>query len=164
MAEADGQDKTGNNPVTKQMKRRDIVFAVLGVFLIGFLALLASLNKLKRHAESVKCGNQISSICLGATVWAYDNGGHYSADFRSMSNELNTTRILICPSDHLRQIAVNWDSFTASNSSYTIITSAISTNKADEEIAYLRCEIHGHLGYPYGIVFDGKRKRTKSSW
>jgi hypothetical protein len=105
----------------------------------------------------------MSSICFGATLWAEDNNKRMPADFLSMSNELATPRILICPGDHSRQAALNWTSFTIKNSSYEIIAPGISENATNT--AYLRCVIHtNHLGYVCGYVFDGWRTRTKSFW
>jgi len=145
------------------MKKRDVIFIVLGILLLLLAAFFASLPELKRHAEAVGCGNYMSSICFGATMWAEDNNKHMPADFLSMSNELAAPRILICPGDHFRQAATNWASFTVKNTSYEIIAPAISEN--DTNTTYLRCVIHtNHLGYVYGYVFDGKCIRTKSSW
>ncbi|MGD0251548.1 MAG: hypothetical protein ABSC01_02500 [Verrucomicrobiota bacterium] len=145
------------------MKRRDVMFVALGILLFLLAAFFASLPRLKKHAESVSCGNYMSSICFAATVWADDNGNRMPADFLSMSNELATPRILICPGDHSRQTATNWTSFTAKNSSYEIIAPSISDD--DTNTVWLRCVIHtNHLGYVHGYVFDGKRVRTKSGW
>jgi hypothetical protein len=142
------------------MKKRDVIFIALGVLLFLFVALIPKLN---RHREAVGCGNYMSSICFVATVWAGDNNNVMPRDFLSMSNELATPRVLICPGDHFRQVASNWASFTIKNASYEIIAPAISEN--DTNIAYLRCLIHtNHLGYVYGYVFDGRRVRTKSFW
>lgn len=141
------------------MKKRDAIFVALGIVLL----LVVSLPKLKRHAQSVNCGNTMSSICFAATVWADENGNHMPADFLSMSNELCTPKILVCPSDYSRQVATNWSSFTIQNSSYEIVAPSISDN--DTNTAYLRCVIHtNHLGYVHGFVFDGKCVRTKSGW
>ena len=141
------------------MKRRDVIFVALGILLL----LVAALPKLKRHAEAVACGNYMSSICFAATMWADDNGNRMPADFLSMSNELATPRVLICPGDHSRQAATNWASFAVEKTSYNIIAPALSGD--DTNTAYLRCVIHtNHLGYVHGFVFDGKRIRTKSGW
>ena len=96
--------------------------------------------------ESVSCGNFMSSICLGATMWADDNDKRMPADFLSMSNILVTPRILICPGDHSRRAAINWALFTIKNTSYEIIAPAISENETNT--AYLQCTVHtNHLGY-----------------
>ena len=146
-----------------KMKRRDAIFVALGILLFLLAAFFASFPRLKRHAESVACGNYMSSICFAATVWADDNGNRMPTDFLSMSNELATPRVLICPGDHSRQAATNWASFTVQNTSYKIIAPALSGD--DTNTAYLRCVIHtNHLGYVHGFVFDGKHRRTNSGW
>ena len=141
------------------MKIRDVIFTVLGVLLLLLMAFFASLPKLKKYSEAVGCGNYMSSICFGATMWAEDNDKRMPADFLSMSNILSTPRILICPGDHSRQAASNWTSFTAKNASYVIVAPTIF--ESDTNTAYLRCVIHtNHLGYTHGYVFDGTRRRT----
>jgi hypothetical protein len=142
------------------MKKRDVIFTVLGIILFAGVGLFAAKPKIKQQLESISCGNYMSSVCFAATLWAEDNNKRMPSDFLSMSNELNTPRILICPGDHSRQAATNWASFTATNASYAIIAPMISVN--DTNTAYLRCNIHtNHLGYADGFVFDGWRMRTK---
>lgn len=143
------------------MKKRDVIFTALGILLLLFSAFLVSRPKLKSYAESVSCGNYMSSICFSATMWADDNDKRMPTDFLSMTNLLGTPQVLTCPGDHTRQAATNWASFTMANASYKIIASSISEN--DTNIAYLQCIIHtNHFGYVYGYVFDGRRMRTKS--
>ena len=142
------------------MKKREVIFTVLGILLLLLTVFCASIPKLKKLSESIGCGNYMSSLCFGATMWAEDNDKRMPADFLSMSNILGTPRILICPGDHSRQAALNWAFFTATNTSYEIIAPSISEN--DTNTAYLRCLIHtNHLGYVHGYVFDGTRRRTK---
>ena len=140
------------------MKKRDVVFVCIAVITVSVVALLPALG---RHAKSISCGNYMSSIGLATRVWAGDNNNILPKDFVSMSNELATTRVLICPADQSRQAALNWASFTQSNSSYEILTPGVPYNDSN---AFLRCEIHGHLGYADGTVFDGHRRRTKVPW
>ena len=146
--------------IVVRMKKKDVIFTVLGVILFVVVGFFVAKPKIKQCFESVGCGNYMSSICFAATLWAEDNNKHMPSDFLSMSNELCTPRILICPGDHSRQAATNWASFTATNSSYAIIAPMVSEN--DTNTAYLRCNIHtNHLGYVCGYVFDGWRMRTK---
>jgi hypothetical protein len=76
-----------------------------------------------------------------------------------MSNELIMTKILICPAEHKRQPAASWASFTSENSSYEILVGGL--RDGDTNGVFLRCKIHGHLGYADGTVFDGVRRRLK---
>jgi len=137
------------------MKKRDIIFAILAIALISIVVFLPSL---KRNAQSVSCGNYMSSIGVATRVWSDDNHNILPDNLVIMSNELATTKVLICPSDRIRQPAINWASFTVTNSSYTLLTPGIPWNDTN---AFLRCQVHGHLGYADGTVFDGKQRRTK---
>ena len=117
----------------------------------------------RQRAESVNCGNYMSSIGCGVRQWAEDNGGRLPSDFRSMSNELSTTKLLICPGDHDRIPAKGWALLDPTNCSYEILAPGV--NVADTTNAYFRCKLHGHLGYTDGTVYDGKRRRgAKMFW
>jgi hypothetical protein len=106
------------------------------------------------------CGNYMCSICFGARTWAVDNNGQMPSDFLSMSNELATPRILICPGDHLRQPATTWSALTPERSSYEILT--MHLRDGDSNGVFLHCKFHtNHIGYADGTVFDGTRRRTK---
>ena len=102
------------------MKRRDIIFAFLGLLLIIAVVIRLSAPKLKRYAESMSCGNYMSSISFGARLWAEDDSNHLADNFLCMSNELCTPKILICPSDKVRKAADSWALFTTNNCSYEI--------------------------------------------
>jgi len=69
-----------------------------------------------------------------------------------MTNELSWPKILVCPSDHLHRVATSWVSFTTNNSSYEIVAPGIS--KTDTNVVFLRCKIHGYVGYSDGRVLD----------
>ena len=60
---------------------------------------------------------------------------------------------------HGRQAAANWVTFTPADSSYEIVTPGLPDG--DTNGVFLRCKIHGHLGYADATVFDGVRRRTK---
>ena len=137
------------------MKKRDVIFAIFAVALISVVMYLPSL---KRKAQSISCGNYMSSIGLATRIWSEDNHNTLPENFITMSNELATTKVLICPSDQTRQPAKDWASFTMTNSSYALLTPGVPWNDTN---AFLRCRIHGHLGYADGTVFDGKRRRSK---
>ncbi len=137
------------------MKKRDVLFVIIGVALISAVVLLPAG---RRKVQSVNFGNYMSSIGLAARVWAGDNQNILPPNFVVMSNELAATKVLICPGDISRQAALNWASFTPSNSSYVMLTPGAPYNDSN---AFIRCQIHGHLGYADGTVFDGKRRRTK---
>ena len=145
------------------MKRLLIVIGLM-VATGGMVVVLASAfnlhERLKRHEESVQCGNIMCSIGCVAVMWANDDKHtNLPSDLISMSNELVIPRILICPGDHSRRPAASWASFTTNDSSYEIVTPGLRA--WDSNGVFLRCKIHGHLGYGDATVFDGERRRTK---
>ena len=138
-------------------KRAIFVVAVVLVLVVG--ALVVAVPWAKRKAESMSCGNYMASVGCAARLWAEDHEGHLPSDLLSMSNEVITPKILVCPSDHARQPAASWSVFTPADSSYEIVTPGL--NHGDTNGVFLRCKIHGHLGYADATVFDGARRRTK---
>lgn len=138
-------------------KRAIFIFA--GVFVLVVGALVVAAPWAKRKAESVSCGNYMASIGCAARLWAEDHDGHLPSDLLSMSNEVITPKILVCPGDHARQPAASWAVFTPADSSYEIVTPGLKDG--DTNGVFLRCKIHGHLGYADATVFDGVRRRTK---
>ena len=141
---------------------RAVLLTLVTIVLVGISVVALYRLYGRQHAESVSCGNYMSSIGCGIRVWAQDNGGRLPADFRSISNELSMTSILVCPADHQRVPAKEWASLDTTNCSYEIL--APGMNVGDTTNAYFRCKLHGHLGYADGTVFDGKRRRTKVLW
>jgi len=141
------------------MKKRDVIFTLLGALAIAFVGFALSMPRLKRWNESVTCGNLMSSIGCGARIWAGDNSNHLADNFHVMSNELCTPKFLICPGDKIRKPAESWATFTTNDCSYEILRPGMPDD--DFTNAYFRCTIHGHLGFADGTVFDGKRRRTK---
>ena len=113
----------------------------------------------RRRTESIRCGNYMVSIGYTALIWADDRDGYLPSDILSMTTELGTPRILHCPGDHSRHVAANWASFTLSQSSYEIVTAHLRVG--DTNGVFLRCKVHGHLGYADATVFDGVRRRSK---
>src|SRR5208283_1326976 len=96
----------------------DVIFTILAFLLIIAVVIRLSVPRLKRYAESMSCGNYMSSIGCGARLWAGDNSNHLADNFFCMSNVLCTPKILICPSDKIRKPAESWATFTINNCSY----------------------------------------------
>jgi hypothetical protein len=100
------------------------------------------------------------SIGLAARLWAKDHNGYLPSDLKSISNELVSTKILVCPGDQNRQPAESWQVLSAIVSSYEIVTTNLIESDTNE--VFLRCKIHAHLGFGDGTVFDGVRRRAKA--
>ena len=81
-----------------------------------------------------------------------------------MSNELSNAKILICPSDHSRQPATSWASFTSNNCSYEIV--APGMRQSDTNTVFLHCKIHGYVGFADDRLLDasGKLIRPGRLW
>lgn len=104
-------------------------------------------------AERAACVNNLKQINIAARVFAGDVGGQAPPDFLSMSNELGTAKILVCPGDHGRQVAPGFSSFTAANCSYEYLLEGGSTNWVAEPTRVMtRCPIHGTIGLCDGSV------------
>ena len=113
----------------------------------------------QRRAQSIQCGNQMSSIGFGARLWADEEGGKLPSYFLSFSNEISAPFILHCPADTTRPILRSWAEVTPENISYEIVAPGIAATNTDTVL--FRCKVHGHLGYGDGTVFDGVRRRSK---
>jgi hypothetical protein len=142
------------------MNRKRIIILTLVVLVAAAITIfaLASVSA-KRKAESAYCGNCMVAICIAARTWASEHDGHFPTNFLVMSNELNSPKILVCPGDHSRQAAANWASFTPEQCSYEIV--ARNLKEGGTNGVFLRCKIHGHIGYTDGTVFDGVSRRSK---
>jgi hypothetical protein len=156
---ADAQESGESLVVANLNKRRVLILsAVVLLFAlgaVGFNRLVAS----KRRAQSMGCVSRMVSIGLSGRLWANDHGGIFPTKFIMMSNELVTPKTLVCPADEFHKKANNWDSYTDANCSYVIVTPAVHEDATNT--VFIRCSIHGHLGYPDNLVFDGVRRRGK---
>ena len=100
--------------------------AVVMLLLVLALWLLPPLSAAKKGAQRINCINNLKQIGMGTRLWAMDNNNRFpdqvpvseggvartntagvgAADtfrfFQVMSNELNTPKILVCPSDGAR--------------------------------------------------------------
>ena len=86
------------------------------------------------EADRFKCVNNLKQIGLAMRVWAGDNNDKYPTSLVVMSNELSTTKILICPSDTARQpyASLGFGQFQDNMTSYKF------TVQPDDE-NYLHC-------------------------
>jgi hypothetical protein len=111
------------------------------------------LEKAKDKAEMARCVNNLKQIGLAMRVWSLDNEEAYPPNFQVMSNELNTPKILLCPSDTARAEARDFNSFGAGNCSYEYFVPGQDEKPATEpNRVMVRCPIHGNIGLADGSV------------
>lgn len=138
--------------------QRIYALALIGVMILALLIFVPKVPELlRRRAESLKCANTIVSICCAARLWANDHEGTFPTNFICMSNELVTPKILTCLRERR---TTDWAAFSPTNCTYEIGTPGVHENATNT--IFLRCTVHGHLGYPDMTVFDGHRRRGKS--
>jgi len=122
-----------------------VVIVVLAILVAMILpALLAS----RRHASHISCAGVLKQIGLSFKVWALDHDGKYPMQtsitnggtmeliasgnafvhFQIMSNELTTTKILVCPNDGARIRADSWENLNNQNVSYFVGVDATHNN------------------------------------
>jgi len=144
----------GRPPTT--MRRRYIII-LLAVLAAAFYPITR--DRVNKRSDLIGCGNYMVSICFAARLWANDNGDRLPPDLLSMSNEVTTPKIFICPGDHSRKPSASWATFTPKQSSFEIVTPSL--RDGDTNSVFLRCKIHGSVGYADGSVFVNGQRHYK---
>lgn len=110
----------------------------------------------KAEAESIRCINNMKQIGLAFRMWANDNNDVFPNDFISMTNELNTWKILQCPSDKAHNVS-SWADVATGNISYRRVSSSpgVKQDPAHDNVVLFECPIHGHVALCDGSVQAG---------
>jgi hypothetical protein len=113
-----------------------------------------SLAKAKEKAMSIACVNNLKQFGIAVRVWALDNNDSNPPNVLSMSNELSTPKILLCPADTNREVAIDWSTFTMANCSYEFLVPDEKDPAREPQRVSVRCPIHGHIGLCDGSVMS----------
>ena len=136
------------------------VMGYLSLALVPVLAglLLPALAQAKYKAQQIQCVNNLKLIGLGARIWSNDHDGKFPPDFSSMSNELASPNILVCPSDSSKTIAPSWAQFGPQNVSYEYLEPEYDEKSAQPQTVVFECPIHGNVALADGSVHQGGRQ------
>ena len=127
----------------------------------------------KAKAMRINCISNLKQIGLAARLWENQRGGDALPDnFLTMSNELNTPKVLACPADEHHKRASSWAAFGPENVSYELLSPGITIQHP--EAVYVRCPLHNqvvlvdgaalHLGESDQIAeVDGVKKITRAA-
>jgi hypothetical protein len=131
----------------------DVLVIIALLVILGILAFLLLLPVLiggaKRPTQRINCASNLRQIGLAFRIWEGDNNNQYPmavsvtngggmelietgnpiACLQCASNEMSTTKILVCPADSGRTFATNWNELDGSHISYFLNMDA--SNGAD---------------------------------
>jgi len=141
------------------LRKRWTFIALLACVVAGVGAYFLSEKRDRLRWKSLNCASSMVSISCAGRMWAQDHDGHFPTNLFSMSNELVTPKVLSCLRE--RRTAL-WSTLTPTNSTYGIVSPGASDNASNA--VFVRCTVHGHLGYTDMMVFDGVRRRGKFDW
>ena len=113
---------------------------------------LPEMARQKSRGQTGTCQSNLKQIAFAARIWSNEHNEIFPPDFRTMSNELAVTRVLICPGDKTKKPASDFVQFNpALHASYEFLKpGAQETNVTGE--AVFRCLIHGHTALGDGTV------------
>ena len=166
----------GPNPRKRARNATALTFLWMVIFSLSLL-MLPALKAARLKAEKIMCMNSMKQVGLAFRIWSGDhndrlpfnvseaNGGTLELcdpnsngidqngwrHFQVISNELENTRWLICPSDKTKFAAINFESLQASNVSY-VLYSGTNIDESNPEAIVARCPIHGLVLHADGSV------------
>ena len=162
------------------------VMGYISIFTTLILAglLLPALAQAKGKAQSIMCVNNMKQMGLAFRVYASNHGDRFPFNvptseggimdasaagddgfvqdparfFQSLSNELATPQILVCPADRSKRPTKDFQNLQAANVSYQLRTGT-NISEANPQEVLARCPIHGNEVLCDGSVQQGRRRR-----
>jgi hypothetical protein len=148
--------------------------------------LLPALARAKERAQSINCVNNMKQIGLAFRVWGLDHestfpfnvstnsGGTMEASspgpdgfdqnpvphFQVLSNQLNSTKVLVCVADASKHPAIDFQNLQAANISYRLRTGT-NVNDGDPLQVLAVCPIHHNELFCNGSVKSAPRRRLR---
>jgi len=137
------------------------ISVALSLVMIPIMAamLLPALAQAKGKAQTIQCVNNMKQVGLAARIWSTDHNEKLPPDFLTMSNELSSPKILVCPGDRSKTTAANWSQFDPNqNVTYEFLTPNAKEGDVLNQTTF-RCPIHGNIGLGDGSVQQTSSRR-----
>ena len=171
------------------MKRNVIRLIVVGLLATAYL-LYFRWNRERIEngpkAQEINCVNNLKQIGIGFRLWEGDHGDQYpfnlstnaggsmelcvvdKAGFdsnaylylRTMTDDLTTPKLLICPHDRNKRVATNWASLQTDNITYRFRSGPNVTETNGNEVLAV-CPVDGNTLYYDGHVTEGMKVSGK---
>lgn len=113
---------------------------------------LDALAEAKARAQAIACVNNLKQVGLAVRIYANDNHDVNPPDFLTMSNILNTPKILFCPGNTNHPPVKTWADFATTVSSYEYLAAGVTNTDCEPQRILTRCSSHNNIGLCDGSV------------
>ena len=157
---------------SRAFSRRDLL-VIVAVAVLGAVVFWTLFEKVREKSRRIYCINNLQQVGLGFRTWALDHREKYPMvvstnsggsseyvvtgdvfrHFQVMSNELSTSRILVCPSDSRKSAKTFERNFGNSNLSYFVCI--VSNASAPQMFLSGDRNIQGGTKLPNGLLEIG---------
>ncbi len=120
---------------------------------------LDALAEAKERAQAIACVNNQKQIALAVRIYVIDHADVNPPDFLTMSNELNTPKILFCPGNTNHPAVMTWADFASTSSSYEFLTAGVTNADTDPQRISTYCRTHNIFGLCDGSVQNYSKRR-----